>query len=382
MNKRILWVEYLGFITIGMVANLAGPSLVAIRSALHLNYSQSGLIISGQFFGMLFSVLLGGYITDHFGKKPYILAGSFFLTLGMLGSMLSNGYAVLLSAVIITGVGYGCYAVGINSLCADFVSDNHGKALNLLHLFFCFGAIAGPILVTIGLNFLHNWRIAFGFVGFFPLIVAGLLWPVQIRRTEAASKSIGSSPFRTTFLWAMGLTAFIYVGTEVSVYGWLPTLWKSLFKTSIIPASLTTTFFWVALMLGRMTAGRLSDRIGLSRYLTMIATGVLLTTLLWWGTISTIWCILVVFIIGLFLAGIFPTIMAVTTSHFPNRTGEISAFITTFAALGGFLIPSGIGPLADAYGLGNLPPLVGVLAFFLVLGTLYAWNAGRKQQTA
>ncbi|HEX2954444.1 MAG TPA: MFS transporter, partial [Bacillota bacterium] len=160
-DRQLLFVEYLGYITIGIVANMMGPSLIAIRSSFHLNYSQSGLVLSMQFFGMLISVILGGVIADRYGKKPYILAGGLFLTAGLVGVMISGNFLTLILSIIIIGIGYGAYSVGINALGADYAGPNPGKALNLLHLFFGVGAIVSPLIVSFTQSIWQSWRPVF-----------------------------------------------------------------------------------------------------------------------------------------------------------------------------------------------------------------------------
>lgn len=378
-QRLLLFLEYLGYITIGFVVNMIGPSLLSMRNDFHLNYSQSGFVLSAQFIGMLISVLLGGYIADRYGKKPYILAGGFLLTAGLVGTMLTSGYYTLTLSVITIGIGYGAYSVGINALSADYAGDNPGKALSLLHLFFGIGAILSPPIVAMVQKTSHSWRPIFGIIGLLPLMVNAMLFSIPIQRQAVVPHRTGPKPYQSCFLWAMGLTTFIYVGIEVSVYGWLPSLWKSLFRSPSIPPVYTATIFWLALTLGRVVTGRLADRFGLSRFLAYITMGASLMTVLWWITSRSPWTIGTVFATGLFLAGVYPTIMATAAMRFPNRTGEVSSFISVFSALGGSLIPTFTGQMADLLGLQRLPLVIVGLSLTLVLGSLLAWRLNQTK---
>ena len=113
MNIRIMtWIQYLGFITIGLISGITGPIITAIRNDISMSYTQSGIIISGQFIGMFLVVIAGGYIADRFGKKLFLIVGSILLVIGLTGSMLSFNYIELLIFIVILGIGFGIYEIG------------------------------------------------------------------------------------------------------------------------------------------------------------------------------------------------------------------------------------------------------------------------------
>ena len=348
-HKRLLLTQYLGLVTMGFLASIIGPLLLLIRSELHLTYGQSGLLLSGPFIGVMITVLIGGTWADRYGKKPYLITGGIFMVIGLLGSMLANSYIGLLTLIIIAGIGFGVYEIGMNALCADGSGENKGAAMNLLHVFFGIGAVAGPILATLTMNLTGSWRPAFGIVAILPIIVSCLVLSLFLPRPATKVMPKGH-PYRNWFIWLVGLTTFIYIGIESVFFGWLPAYWRILPQSGFIPASITTVIFWLALTIGRLVGSRIIDRVGMSRFMTFSTGATLAMAILWcffaknaFGSLG------IVFIIGIIIAGIFPTIMASTTAHYPERTAEISAFITFFPGVGGFIMPVGIGSLADQY---------------------------------
>lgn len=377
--KLRLWTEYVGFITIGLVSNIIGPIIPAIQSSIGMSYGQAGMILSGQFLGMLCTVLIGGYLSDRFGKKPYLLSGSVFLIAGLSGSAFSHSYPALLIWTILTGIGFGALEVGINALCADRSHDDRGTTMNLLHVFFGLGAIGGPVLATACLR-LFNWRWTFGLSAILPFIVVLMLLPLRIPNVTTLNTTGArrNTPYRQLFLWAAGFAIFVYVGIEVSVYGWLPTFWSSA-GNRLVPASLTATIFWFTLTLGRLVTGRIADRIGLSKYLTGTSALTLVFSLGWYLFPMPVWTLATVLFLGLSLSGIFPTAMASATEHFPLNTGSVAAFLAVFASLGGFLLPSGLGRLADFKGIEVFPLVITVLSVFLVIFSVWAWGIIEKR---
>lgn len=347
------WVQYIGFISVGIIANIMGPLLPAIRTDIIINYSQGGLLLSGQFIGMLITSLIGGYLIDRFGKRPFMLAGGAMIIAGLLGSMAARSFGFLYALNMITGFGYGIYEVGINALCADSSEENKGSDMNFVHFFYGVGAIAAPLLAFASTEYLGSWRYCFGLALVAPVIVSIILLYNRIEDRKSIHAKIEQTenssinPYKSPFLWTAGLMIFFYVGVEVSTGGWISAYWSTMLPGSAIPASLTATVFWFCLTIGRLFSGRIADRIGLSAYLLAASLGTLLLSALWSVLPTGDWTLVIVGLLGLMCSGQFPTAMALATAHFPGRSGMTAAFITVFAGLSGFFIPSVIGRVAD-----------------------------------
>jgi fucose permease len=367
------WVQYIGFITVGIIANIMGPLLPAIRTDISISYSQVGLLLSGQFIGMLLTSLVGGYLMDRVGKRPSMLAGSAMLIVGLVGCMTAKSYMFLYALNLITGFGYGIYEVGINALCADTSEENKGSDMNFVHFFYGVGAIAAPLLAFASTEYMGSWRFCFGFALIAPIIVSIILIANRIeehkvihKNTSKAEKN-SSNPFKSLFLWTAGLTAFFYVGVEVSTGGWISVYWNTMLPDSAIPASLTATIFWLCLTIGRLFSGKIADRIGLSTYMFAAGFGTLLLSALWSILPVGNWTLAVVGLLGLMFSGQFPTLMAIATAHFPGRSGVTAAFISVFAGLSGFFIPALIGRVADTFSIAVLSYSMLLLSVLLVI---------------
>ena len=68
MPRPLLFSQFLGFITLGFTLSIMSPLIESIRADIHMNYTQSGMILTGQFLGALLTVMAGGYIADRIGK--------------------------------------------------------------------------------------------------------------------------------------------------------------------------------------------------------------------------------------------------------------------------------------------------------------------------
>lgn len=358
MKKRLSYFQYLGFFTIGLVSNIIGPLLPAIRAEMPMSYGQSGLLLSGMWPGLILAVLVGGYLSDKYGTKLLLLAGGVALSLGLVGSMASGSHWVLLSWMILSGVGFGAFEIGINVWCSVSNDSNKGNALNFLHFFFGLGAIFGPILSTVCLELLNNWRVVFGVSAILPLVVIVMLSPLRIEKHYPAVPAESKPVVNKRLLWICGVLIFAYVGIEVSIQGWLAVFWGKIAQSGFIPVSLIGSFFWVSLTIGRLISGRVADRFGLAKFLTTVSLGSIVLALVWVFAHSAWNTLILILLLGFLLAGIYPTQMALTTVYYPGMTGMVTSFITGVGSLGALFIPSAFGKLADWIGIQQLPVII------------------------
>lgn len=296
--------------------------------------------------------------------------GSAALCLGLLGSMVSDTYLTLLVFMIIGGLGFGAYEIAINVICAVSNNSNKGNAMNFLHFFFGFGAIFGPILATVCLKLFTSWRLVFGLSALLPFGVMVMLMRSVIEIQHSTSPAGNTRLFKERLLWVCGIFIFIYVGIEVSIQGWIAVFFEKMTSDSFIPASLTASFFWITLTLGRLVSGKLADRIGLMGFLSAVSLCSMILALVWVFAHFAVSTLLLILLLGFLLAGVFPTQMALTTSFYPGMAGMITAFISGFASLGVFVIPAAFGKIADWAGILHLPTFIfglSVLMFAFVL---------------
>ena len=268
MKPRLLFIQYGGFVAIGLGSGILGPLLPAIAADLAIGYGQAGILLAVQFLGSLTAELIGGPLADRFGKRPFLLAGGLFILTGAGGCALAGDFRLLLFWNAVLGAGLAIYNVGINALCADSASAAKGKALNYLHFFFGAGSILGPLLTAFCLNVFQSWRATFALVTLLPLLISFALPGLRLeekQRPAGAKKEI--SPYRDSFLWAAGLFSFVYVGLEVSISGWITAFWSKIALHGAFPAQLPVGVFWAALTFGRLCCGRLVDRVSFSRYI-------------------------------------------------------------------------------------------------------------------
>jgi fucose permease len=371
MSRALRLTQYLSFLGLGVTMTLLGPLLPAIRAEIAMSWLEAGLVLSGQFLGMLVSVPPGGHLADRIGRKPFLLASAVLTVAGLVATALAPGFGALLAAAVVTGVGSGGFEVGVNAVEVDHAGEDAGRAMNLLHFFFGVGAVAGPALAAATLGAGLDWRLAC-LVAAAPPAACGLaLLPQHLRPGGKVAVHDEAAIYRSPALWRYALVIALYVALETSAYGWAASYWERR-GASFLPSALLASLFWTTLTAGRLLGGAVADRMGLARFVrrsTAVALAVCAAWAAWPAPGVTLACLL---LLGLALSGIFPTTMALVTEAFPGHAGKVVAFLAVFASLGGFAGPTAAGRLADAVGIESLPPFAAGLALAMLVCVRWA----------
>jgi len=229
----------------------------------------------------------------------------------------------------------------------------------------------------------NSWRVGYRIVGGFQFLMAiSFLFTMtwwntkqnlsddnrQEKRLTDYKTPIGET-LRQIKVWLSILIFFLYVGAEISMGTWIYTLLTESRDVSEQAAGFWTGSFWATFTLGRILAGIYAKRLGIH---TLVQGGVTLALVgvitLWWHPFQAA-NLLAVALIGIAMAPIFPAMMSGTSqrvgAHYAANTIGIQMAAT---GLGGAVIPSLIGVLAERISLEIIPVCLGGVLVTL-LGT-------------
>jgi MFS family permease len=160
----ILGIVYLSILAFTLIFQTIPPILPFIISELHLNYAQSGLLMSLFALPGLFISLLGGFLSDRYGMKP-LGAGCFLLMIGgTLLLALGKDLHILWLGRIVAGTGAFTLSVFLPKLISQWFKErelglamgvyNTGVPLGSVICFSLFGKMGSlwgwrvPVLLT------------------------------------------------------------------------------------------------------------------------------------------------------------------------------------------------------------------------------------------
>jgi fucose permease len=342
-STRMLTLASLNFFTIGLVAATLGPALPDFARQTGSPLVAVGGVISALFMGALIAQLIGGPLNDRLGAAPLLRIGLACIFLGMFGLATSHALWLTLASGVVTGVGHGMVDISTSVLVAVAAGKRNVMALNLINIFFGVGAVAGPALASLTLARWHTTLPVIWFGAVLALcLLPGLAWLPTL--PQSAPKDDLPTPvialFRVPLLWFLGSLFFLYVGLENGMGGWLSVFVQHTTTASLGTGALVASSFWLALTGSRVLATIWGSRLTPNGLLTL-GLGVMLVgvTLLAAGTGNLFVEALATVLVGLGCGPVFPTALALTTTHFARSPGLAASVVIGLGSIGGIIIP-------------------------------------------
>ena len=184
----LLWLLYTVF---GMVARSIFPLVTPILDDLHLSYSQMGMILGSWQLTYILVALVAGTILDRWGVHKSIFAGAIIIGLSAALRYLADGFATMLIAVALFGVGGPMISIGGPKTISEWFQDkSRGTAIGI----YTTGPWIGGLLALSLTNSLimplvgNSWRLTFICYGLLALVV-GMLWGIIARASGTATST-------------------------------------------------------------------------------------------------------------------------------------------------------------------------------------------------
>jgi fucose permease len=338
-----------GFLLVGGATTMLGLLLPALSRQWGLGAGEAGRFFVAQFSGSLLGALCSGRLLCRLGWRALGAAAYTLLAAGVL-ALGARSYVVALTATAAYGIALGLLIPATNLFVGLGCGGRRAAALNLLNLAWCGGAVATPLVVAASVTQAGITT----FAKVFALAAMGMALAVGIS-TSAGTPKLAGAPGAATgkdhyppgALTALAaLFQFLYVGTENSLSGWLPSFVGRLGYT-FQEAAAAQLGLWAAVLAGRMAAPVVLARLDARRW--MVASLILALG----GTVFVLsvrdWFALLaaVAVSGFGLAAVFPTSVALYLERGRDRVVPAAGLVFACGALGGATIPWVVGLLAD-----------------------------------
>ena len=336
----------------GIVLLILGPLLPEVMETFAIGEARTGLLLSIGSFGFMAGPIVAGLIIDKRGVRLAFIVG----LVVEIAFLLLFGYSPLfflaVSANFFIHFGASFIETAANVVPTLIPSKNSAHTtMNYIHVFFSIGAFIGPLFVGFYLEATSAWRGAYLLL-MIPtsLLLVGIILTRFPRgssepRHRASQKRFGPVLNRMTIMSA--LTLATYVGAEVGISVWLVLYLRQIVGFSTVQSTSGLALLWITIMIGRYINGVLGNRVS-ARALVVASclvgsVGVLL--LLAVEKIVPVYIVLSV--VGLALAGVFPNVVAEINRRDPGRAGSITAIMSTGAAAGAAIFQWLIGIVAE-----------------------------------
>jgi len=362
--------------------DLVGIGKDRVAGDLELSEFILGLIPFSAFIWFFFLSVPVGILQARVGKKLMLNIGMAVTGIGLLIPFFFYSFATVITGFTLLGIGNTIVQVSANPLLVDVVPGNRVSSfLSFSQFIKAIGSmIAAPLAVLFASRF-GDWKLLFLVYGIVSLL--SVLWLANVKIKESAitekAPSLGSA-FRllgNSFVLMMVLTIFLVVGIDVGFNYFSGTFLTEKFGIGADAAQTGRSVYFFGRMLGTFAGALMLTKLSSSK-------GFLYSALI---SIATIVLILVVpskaaawvlvFLLGLGVANIFPLAFSLTIQKYPERSNEISGLMM-MAISGGALIPPVIGLVSDSLG---VTAGMGVLLLCATYILIVSWVIIKKKIT-
>lgn len=357
--KKLIWMGCALYLLIGLAHVVLGAVLPQLLAHYGLDYKDGGMLIFLQFFGFFIGVLTTPIWLNWIGRRQAVLMALLGLFAAQVMYSFLPPWHWMLFAAPIAGFGFGIIEAAIGALIIEFVTEKKAVAMSRVEVFFGVGAMVMPMAA--GFFIIKGmWELSFPFIAFYTIILA-LIWnfsnfgeinnlfekkqlssEVEVIKPSYAKESL-------PVLFLLILFFVLYVGIEMSIVNFLPSMMIENNIASQATATISVTVFWSTMIVGRIFAGTIAEKIKYTRYLSY-STGGALIFLILFSISADIWSTYTIILgLGLLMSGIFAIGLIFADSVLPGMTARTTSLLVAAGGVGGAVFPFIIGWSMDAY---------------------------------
>ncbi len=327
-----------GFAMTGFATVLLGCMLPAISASWNADDSHAGRLMAAQFAGSAAGALLPGRDFRRSALHGYLLVIITAVALAASGylsrvTLLLQGFLFLC-----LGLGLGWAMTSTSLLVGTLFRRKRGTALSLLNASWTIGAAVCPFVATQWAARYKPTTIFLPLCGVFLLVHLSIQLSTRGYRKEEAIGAISITSKANRALILFAILAFLYVGVESSVSGWMITfVHRDGQSLGSFWAPLAASSFWLAVLCGRLLAPALllviAERRLFSGGLVIALAG--LTMLI--SSVAPAMIVIAAFICGLALGPIFP--LCISWCLELNGESPNTRYIFALSGFGGAVLP-------------------------------------------
>lgn len=371
---------YFAMMSLAIGLNLL-PVFLTELAAQHggLSKEDLGQLGAVSFAGLVVGILITGPLADRWGAKPFAVLGSALMAASLPASAFAEHYAGLCVSLFFLGLGAGILDMILSPVVAALNPDRRAVAMNLLHSFYCVGAVVTILAGTLVLKAGLGWKAACLLLMPMPLVLGVALLSQHFPPMSAEEGGHVSVRRLVRDRWFVAALFAIFLGgaTELGMAQWLPAYAETSLGYPAWGAGISLLMFSVAMAAGRMIIGALPRldpfRIMIwSCGLTVVA--FLAGSFLPHPALALTACILA----GFTGSCLWPTTLAVTADRYPGGGASMFGLLAAMGNAGGIFMPWVVGGIADRWNL-HWGLAVSALAPALMLALLPWMRATRHR---
>jgi MFS transporter, FSR family, fosmidomycin resistance protein len=361
MNKKVLALLGLGHMMVDLNTGALPALLPFLKNAFGLSYTMIGtLVLVANLSSSLIQPIFG-HLSDRSARAWLLPLGVMAATCGMASTGLAPSYPVLLLLVFISGLGIASYHPEAYKTAYLATGEKKATGISLFSVGGNIGYGMGPLVVA-------SCLAVFGQRGMLLLWLPGLLvgalflWSLpwlsrsQPSQVETRAAAGASPPYALALvLGVVTLGACVHSGLVTYVPLYFTARGEGAFAVGQL-----LSLFLISGAVGTLIAGPLSDRIGHKLFLT-VSMGALCPLIVLFLHSSGPTSIAILALTGMCLSPMFSVTLVIAQSLMHGRLGVTAGLMTGLGIGAGGLGVTGLGMMADAWGVETTMRAISVL---------------------
>nr|GAT57351.1 predicted protein [Mycena chlorophos] len=368
-----------------------GPLIPKIQDFYHLSYTIVSLIFVFKCTGYIIGAIGNIALTERVGFGKLLLLGAFIQIIGnsLLSAAVHVPFPIFVLGNFLTGIGLATQNAQTVAYVASFTAAPELK-MGIVQSAYGAGALVSPLvatqfaqfqggrwcfnyLITVGLNILNGLHLALVFEGRHQDESLARLGQVSLEPQSGTSDGKKQSRFkqmlRLKSVHLLAIFLFVYVGTEVTIGGWIVSYMESV-RHGGASSGYISAGFWGGLMLGRLFCLPLNKLINEIRAMYLYIGIAIGLELIIWFVPSYITSAIAVSLVGFCLGPMFPIGMTHGARILPPHLLVTSiAWASGISISGAAVLPFVTGAIAGARGISSLEPFA--ISMLVLMGLLW-----------
>jgi len=358
----------MGFFVMSFV-DLVGIGVDRVSKDMNLSATIGQLIPSAAFLWFLVLSVPVGVLQSRLGKRFVLNIGMGVTALGLLVPFFFYSFAMVLVGFALLGIGNTIVQVSANPLMVDVVPGNRRSSfLSFSQFVKAIGSMLGAPAAAFCASKFGDWKLIFLVFGIVSILTVIWLSAVKIEESKQDFQPSLASSFKllgNSFILMMVLSIFLVVGIDVGFNSNSGQFLIKQFGIEQTAAESGRSVYFFGRMLGTFAGAIMLTRFSSSKFFMWSSLLGILCLVLIILVKSTAMAWVLVFMIGMAVANIWPLVFSITIGKYPERSNEISGLMM-MAISGGAVIPLLVGWIGDLSS-----PAVGMLV--LVASMIYLW---------
>lgn len=375
---------YINYFIHGIGVIILAQNMAALANQWGTNDGGVAVVISSLGIGRLIVLLVSGWLSDKFGRKPFVILGVITYLIFFAGILLSKSITVAYIFGILAGIANSFLDSGTYPALMEMFPKSKGTANVIIKAFISAGQFALPLFVSflVANQVWYGWSFVICIVvmalnllfismgGKFPKANADAEVETAEANSDAADEEEVESPGN---LWLDG-TLFILYGyisqaTFYLVSQWLSQYGQQVAGMSDVSSRALISYYSVGSIVCVLVTAVLADKaVKEIQFLGVYTCLSFLSLLLMYLFPTAVMCSIMSFVVGFSAAGgVMQLGLTVMSSFFPKGKGTITGAFYTAGSIASFTIPLITGAMSK-----NLANVILFDVFIALIGFILA----------